>query len=238
MRKFEVGNCTLWNCDCMDGMKKIQDKYFDLAIVDPPYGINASNYSRGGTKRGKSKARCAIYTKKDWDKSTPDQSYFNELFRISKNQIIWGANYFIEKIQRSSNCWIVWDKDNGENRYADCELAWTNFSTAVRKYRYRWHGMFQENMKNKEDRIHPTQKPVALYRWILEKYAKKGDRIIDTHVGSASSFLACIQYGCEITGFEIDEEYYNNACERISKAVAEEENKFPEVRELKQEVMF
>ena len=117
-----------------------------------------------------------------------------------------------------SPCWIVWDKDNGENDFADCELAWTSYRTAVRRLRFRWNGMLQENMKNKEIRIHPTQKPVALYKWILQNYAKPGDIILDTHVGSASSLVACRETGHKYDGFEIDREYYNLASERLKAA--------------------
>ena len=196
--------------DCMVGMKQFPDKYFELAIVDPPYGINMDGGKIGGGKCGTAKN----YTKKQWDDKPPDKSYFDELIRVSKNQIIWGANHFISRIPYDSSCWIVWDKDNTGN-FADCELAWTSFNTAVRKYRYRWNGMLQENMKNKEIRIHPTQKPVALYKWLLKNYANKGDKILDTHVGSASSIIACIDMGFEYMGFEIDKEYYEAAQERM-----------------------
>ena len=196
--------------DCMVGMKQFPDKYFELAIVDPPYGINMDGGKIGGGKCGTAKN----YTKKQWDDKPPDKSYFDELIRVSKNQIIWGANHFISRIPYDSSCWIVWDKDNTGN-FADCELAWTSFNTAVRKYRYRWNGMLQENMKNKEIRIHPTQKPVALYKWLLKNYANKGDKILDTHVGSASSIIACIDMGFEYMGFELDKEYYEAAQERM-----------------------
>jgi site-specific DNA-methyltransferase (adenine-specific) len=119
----------------------------------------------------------------------------------------------------SSPCWIVWDKDNGENDFADCELAWTSFKTAVRKAKFKWQGMLQGDMKHKEHRIHPTQKPVALYRWLLENYAKPGDLILDTHVGSASSLIACESMGFNYVGFEIDEHYYNEAKKRMAKGI-------------------
>ena len=199
----------------MEGMKQFPDKYFELAIVDPPYGIGASDYKRGGTQHGNSKAKCKVYASKDWDKSAPSVEYFDELFRVSKNQIIWGANHFISRIPYDSSCWVVWDKVNGDNGYADCELAWTSFKSAVRQYTYRWHGMLQQNMKDKEQRIHPTQKPVALYKWLLMKYAKPGDKILDTHVGSASSLIACYEYGFDFIGFEIDKDYYKAAKERL-----------------------
>ena len=198
--------------DCMEGMKQFPDKYFELAIVDPPYGIKMDGGKIGGDNLGTAKN----YTKKNWDSSAPEQEYFNELKRVSKNQIIWGANHFINKIPFDSPCWIVWDKDNTGN-FADCELAYTSFPTAVRIFRYRWNGMLQENMKNKEHRIHPTQKPVELYQWLLTKYAKKGDKILDTHVGSASSLIACHEFGFDYVGFELDKEYFNKATERLKQ---------------------
>ena len=200
----------LFNMDCMEGMAQFPDKYFELAIVDPPYGIGMDGGNIGGDNCGKAKN----YIKKDWDISPPDEIYFKELVRVSKNQVIWGANHFISKIPFDSSCWLVWDKDNTGN-FADCELAWTSFKTAVRKFIFRWNGMLQGDMKNKEIRIHPTQKPVALYQWLLQKYAKQGDKILDTHVGSASSLIACHQMGFEYIGFEIDEDYYKAACERL-----------------------
>ncbi len=206
------------NEDNMLLMARYPDNYFDLAIVDPPYGIGASDYKRGGTKYGNSKAKCKIYTPKDWDNGAPDKNYFNELIRVSKNVIIWGANHFIENIPNSnSSCWIVWDKDNGDGSgYADCELAYTNFNTAVRRIKYRWAGMLQQKMGElKETRIHPTQKPADLYKWLLDKYAKEGNKILDTHLGSGSIAIACHDYGFELTACELDKEYYDKAIQRI-----------------------
>ena len=205
-----------YNMDCMEGMKHIPDKYFELAIVDPPYGIGMDGGNIGGSNLGKAKD----YTKKQWDDKAPDKEYFNELIRVSKKQIIWGANHFISKIPFDSSCWIVWDKLNSGN-FADCELAYTNFDTAVRKFEFRWNGMLQGNMKDKEIRIHPTQKPVALYKWLLQNYAKEGDKILDTHVGSASSLIACHQMGFDYIGFELDKEYYKLANERLEIAKAQ-----------------
>lgn len=166
----------VYNCDCLEYMKSLPDKYFDLCVADPPYGIKAdvTQQERGGKKRGKALCVSKIYNKSNWDSQAPSVELFNEILRVSKYAIIFGANHFISKIPYDSSCWIVWDKDNGCNGYADCELAWTNFSTAVRKFRHKWHGMLQENMKHKEERIHPTQKPVALYSWILDNYAMGG----------------------------------------------------------------
>lgn len=210
---------TITNEDNMELMKRYPDNYFDLAICDPPYGIGeSSNDNKSRSKLGKSKN----YGIKNWDDSAPSKEYFNELKRVCKNVIIFGANHFIENIPNSnSSCWIVWDKQNGENDFADCELAYTTFKTAVRKIEFRWHGMLQGDMKNKETRIHPTQKPVALYKWILDKYAKQGDKILDTHLGSGSIAIACHDYGFELTACELDSEYYDKAIERIKNHVSQ-----------------
>ncbi len=202
-----------YNMDRMEGMKEFPDKYFDLSIVDPPYGIGENgdkNYSRGKLAISKNYKAFAGN-----DKEAPNSCYFNELLRVSKNQIIFGANHFISKIPYDASCWIVWDKDNGGSDFADCELAWTSFNTAVRKFKFRWNGMLQENMKDKEFRIHPTQKPVKLYEWILANYAKQGDKILDTHVGSASSLIACHNLGFQYVGFELDKEYYDQSLKRL-----------------------
>ena len=199
-----------YNMDCMEGMKEIPDKYFELAIVDPPYGIKMDGGKIGCDNLGSA----TDYIKKDWDSSAPEKAYFDELMRVSKNQIIRGANHFISRFGKDSSCWIVWDKDNTGN-FADCELAWTSFPSAVRKFKFRWNGMLQENMKNKEVRIHPTQKPVALYSWQLRNYAHPGDKILDTHVGSASSLIACENLGFQYVGFELDKDYYDAATKRI-----------------------
>ena len=209
--------------DCMIGMPAFPDKYFDLAVVDPPYGIGIDKNAqeKSGTQPGKCLAPKGNYSYKGWDKSAPDAEYFTELFRVSKNQIIFGANYFIDRIPYISPCWIIWDKANGENDFADCELAWTSFTSPVRRFTYRWAGMLQGNMKNKETRIHPTQKPVALYHWIYKNYAKPGERIIDTHAGSASSFVAAYDMGFDYIGFEIDPDYHAAAQDRIDKAMSQ-----------------
>ena len=211
----------LYNMDCMEGMAAFPDKYFDLAVVDVPYGIGAGDYKRGGTQPGNAAAPSFAYARKQWDDAAPGDDYFKELFRVSRNQIIWGANHFISRLPLDSPCWIVWDKDNGTNDYADCELAWTSFRTAVRKYVFKWHGMLQGNMKDKEIRIHPTQKPAALYKWLYLNYAKDGDKILDTHAGSASSFVAAYDTGFDYVGFEIDPEYHAAALERVEAAMSQ-----------------
>ncbi|MCI8284281.1 MAG: site-specific DNA-methyltransferase [Firmicutes bacterium] len=217
-------NYGYYNIDCMEGMKEFPDKYFDLAVIDPPYGIGESGE--------KNKSRACLATAKDYapysggDRNAPPFEYFNELRRVSCNQIIFGANHFISRIPVDSSCWIVWDKENGQNDFADCELAWTSFKTAVRIFRFRWQGMLQGDMKNKEKRIHPNQKPVKLYEWILQKYANRGDIILDTHVGSASSLIACHRMGFKFVGFEKDEHYYEVSKKRLDNEISETQLRF------------
>lgn len=196
----------LYNMDCMEGMKEFPDKYFDLAIVDPPYGINANHNI--GRRKGDNNSN---YKKVTWDSSAPEIDYFNELFRICKNQIIWGANHFISKIPYDSSCWIIWDKMFSEDvSFASVELAWTSFDSVTKRF-----NLLSKQNNSDEKRIHPTQKPIKLYQWLLKRYAKNGDKIIDTHVGSASSLIACHEYGFDFIGFEIDKDYYKSACERL-----------------------
>lgn len=188
-----------YNMDCMQGMKEFPDKYFDLAIVDPPYGIDINQSGRLGKYNNENK---------EWDKCTPNKNYFNELFRISKHQIIWGGNYFELP---PTKCFLIWDKKQPcDISFASCEFAWTNFDSVAKTF-------YMSPMNTGETRIHPTQKPVALYQWILNRYAKEGDKILDTHVGSASSLIACHRAGLDYVGFELDEYYYNLAKERLEK---------------------
>jgi len=204
---------NIFNRDCMDAMKEMNDNAFDLAIVDPPYGIgesNGKNHSRGVRAISKK------YKIKDWDNTIPPREYFDELRRVSRFQIIWGGNYFLDYLT-STPSFIVWNKINGDNDFADCEIAWTSFRTAVRMFSFRWSGMLQGDMKNKENRIHPTQKPVRLYQWILEKYAKPNWKILDTHIGSGSIAIACHDLGFDLTGYEIDSDYYNDCMKRLNE---------------------
>ena len=211
--KVELNN--FYNCDCMDLLKALPDKYIDLAIVDPPYGIGEAGEKNAS--RGHKDIPATIYPNFVGIDSLPPPpaEYFNELFRVSKNQIIFGANHFISRFAKDSSCWLVWDKQNEGNDFADCELAWTSFKSAVRIFRFRWNGMLQGDMKNKEKRVHPNQKPLVLYRWILTNYAKNGDIILDTHCGSANSLIACWELGFDYIGCELDKYYYNIANERL-----------------------
>lgn len=203
----------------MEAMKSFPDKYFELAVVDPPYGIGESgdkNHTRGGkTKFGGKMAKAGSFVKsKNYkafsggDKYPMPIEFFAELRRVSKNQIVWGANHFISRLPYDSPAWVVWDKMNGENDFADCELAWTSFPSAVRKFEWKWNGMLQQDMANKETRIHPTQKPIALYKWLLTNYAKPGDKILDTHLGSGSSRIAAYDMGFDFWGYELDADYF------------------------------
>jgi site-specific DNA-methyltransferase (adenine-specific) len=196
---------VVYNEDCMSVMARYPDKFFDLAIVDPPYGMIKNTYG-SGSKGIKANFDCHKHNHREWD-IKPSIQYTKELQRVSKNQIIWGANHFISIVPFDSSCWLVWDKDNTGD-FADCELAWTSFNTAVRKFTWRWNGMLQQNMKQKEERIHPTQKPVALYDWVFKQYTKQGDLILDTHLGSGSSRIAAHKHNLEFVGCEIDAEYF------------------------------
>ena len=209
-----------YNADCMEIMRQYPDKYFDLAVVDPPYGIRESgekNHTRNHIAIAQNYKPFA-----GEDLEPPSSGYFAELARISKNQIIFGANHFADRLPNpASSCWIVWDKENGASDFADCELAWTSFRTAVRIFRFRWNGMLQGNMKNKEVRIHPTQKPAPLYRWIYRNYAKPGYKILDTHLGSGSSRIAAYDFGLDFVGCEIDKDYFEKQEERFADYTAQ-----------------
>ena len=197
-----------YNMDCMLGMAQFPDKFFELAIVDPPYGIQIN--MNMGRRRGEKRK----HDEKKWDNSAPDASYFLELFRVSKNQIIWGGNYYPLPLTKS---WIFWDKEVPEGvSFADGELAWTSFDKTLVKAKIPYSGF-----NGSEGKIHPTQKPIRLYKWLLSNYAKPGDKILDTHVGSASSLIACHQMGFEYWGFELDADYYNAATERLNKVKAQ-----------------
>jgi site-specific DNA-methyltransferase (adenine-specific) len=224
----------------MDLLKRTPDKYYDLAICDPPYGIGESSKNRNGITKLKDKRNGRVsYVKtdneiKDWDKNPPPLEYFIELQRVSKNQIIFGANHFIELIPKAnSSSWFVWDKCNGTSDFADCELAWTSFNLAVRQFRFMWSGMFQGkqsftkghifegNLSLHEKRIHKTHKPVIIYKWLLDKYAKPNDKILDTHLGSGSIAIACHDYGFELTACELDKDYYEAALKRLKQHQAQ-----------------
>jgi site-specific DNA-methyltransferase (adenine-specific) len=195
----------LYNMDCMDGMKQFPDGYFDLAIVDPPYGLE--RFKHGGSRINKYGDETG-----QWNNTRPTEQYFSELFRVSKHQIIWGGNNFTLP---ESEYFIIWDKVNPQDfSFAQCEMAWTNCKVPAKIFSYN-------SQKESKIRIHPTQKPIALYKWLLTKYAKEGDKILDTHVGSASSLIACHDLHFDFIGFELDETYYKAAKERMEQHFAQ-----------------
>lgn len=206
-----MSDSIVTNEDCMALMARYPDKYFDLAIVDPPYGIGHSTIAgkQSGKKYGNAASAKRVYETKSWDDSPPPIEYFFELFRVSRNQIIWGANHFISLMPYDSQGWIFWDKNNGKNNFSDGELAFTSFKKGLRKVDVTWNGMIQYDMKNKEDRFHPTQKPIPLYAWLLQNYAKPGDKILDTHLGSGSSRIAAYDLGFDFTACELDKDYFD-----------------------------
>ena len=200
------------NIDCIEFMRSKPDKFWDLAIVDPPYGIGAGSKSFINRNTANKRAE-KFYKNNDWDRCTPSAEYWEQLFRVSKNQIVWGANWYGKYFGVGG---LVWFKDNTGN-YSPCEYAFQSINNHIHHYQYRWNGMLQQNMKDKEIRIHPTQKPVALYDWTLNKFAKEGDLILDTHLGSGSIAIACHQMKRKLIGYEIDAEYYQKACKRFEE---------------------
>lgn len=202
-----MSQINLINDDCMNVMKQYADNHFDLAIVDPPYGINRAGQNETFTKLKKHKRK--YFEDKKWDYDIPNESYFNELFRVSKNQIIWGANYFTQYLY-SSMGWIFWDKGQ-DLTMSDGELAFTSFNKALRRIKINRGQLMIEG-----GTIHPTQKPVKLYKWLLTNYAKPGDKILDTHLGSGSIAIACYDYGFDLVGTELDKEYFETAKKRFN----------------------
>ena len=198
-----VSGSAVFNMDCIEFMKQVPDKFFHLAIVDPPYGIGAGSVNfKSGTRVRPSK----FHKQNDWDTSIPAPEYWEQLFRVSKNQIVWGGNYMTEFLP-PSRCWIFWDKGTGDNSYADGELAWTSFDKVVKKFSKFWSG---GNAKEKFDidRIHPTQKPIQLYEWIIKEFMIEGNLILDTHLGSGGSRIAAHKAGKIFVGTEIDKDYF------------------------------
>ena len=210
------------NMDCMEYMKSVPDKYFDLAIVDPPYGIgwDGENSMAENNSKKWSAAKKTGYEKKEWDSARPTKEYFNALQRVSKNQIIWGGNYFSDLLPPTGG-WIVWEKGVPDDMtLSQGELAYNSTLNSVRIIKLLWAGF---RKCEEERRIHPTQKPIKLYEWLLQNYAKHGDKILDTHLGSGSSAIAAHYFGvAEFVGTELDEDYYKACCERFENATAQE----------------
>lgn len=207
--------------DCMDILKQLPDKCIDLVLTDPPYGIGydkrASSF--GGTKYGKAATEKRIYKQTNWDNKTPEKEVFDEIMRVSKNQIIFGGNYFANMLT-NSKCWLVWNK-KGDGRYsndfADGELAWTSFDKPLKIYNFLWTGMIQQNMKNKEKRIHPTQKPADLFGQILRDYSKENDIVLDCFSGSGTTAIACHRLKRRFICIEKDKDYWEASCKRLEE---------------------
>ena len=198
--------------DCTEALKRFSDGYFDIAVVDPPYGIGANKMQLGNGKKN-------IYRgEADWDNAIPTAEYWEQLFRVSKNQIVWGGNYMTEYLKPTS-AWLFWDKGTGENDFADGELAWTSYNGALRKITKSWVGA---NAKDGLERIHPTQKPIYLYDWIFNRFAKEGNLILDTHVGSGSSRIAAHKNKLHFVGFEIDKGYFEAQEKRFNAVISQQ----------------
>jgi len=219
MKKHEAQNqfgrtskSVVYLRDCLEAMREMDDNTFDLAIVDPPYGIGRSGQTETFTKNPKHKRK--HFTDKGWDNEVPDLKYWIELFRVSKNQIVWGANYFSEYLPASMG-WVFWDKGQ-DLSMSDGELAFTSFNRALRRIKINRGQLMLEG-----GTIHPTTKPIKLYKWLLTNYAKEGDTILDTHLGSQSSRIACYDLGFDFTGFELNEDYFKQGNERFEKHIAQ-----------------
>jgi site-specific DNA-methyltransferase (adenine-specific) len=206
-------NSEIFNIDCMELMARYPDKHFDLAVVDPPYGLDLTNMNMGvGKSKKASKIKNRKWKPKDWDKETPNNEYFEELFRVSKNRIIWGGNYF--DLPPCKN-YIIWDKEIPEGlSFADCEMAWTSFDKAPKMFRYSAY-------LDKANKFHPTQKPVKLYDWVFKNYAIEGQTILDTHLGSGSSRIAAYKNKLNFVGCEIDKEYFEASDKRFKEFTAQ-----------------
>ena len=203
---------TITNEDNMELMARYPDNYFDLAIVDPPYGLGIDGQKKSINKNPKHNRK--EHAHKNWDNAIPNKEYFNELFRVSKNQIIWGGNYFTEYLKPTKG-WVFWYKGQNDLTMSDGEMAWTSFQSVTRQVEINRAQLISQNT------FHPTEKPYKLYKWILDKYAKEGDKILDTHLGSGSIAIACHDYGFDLTACELDKEYFDNAIKRINNHVAQ-----------------
>lgn len=209
---FELNR--LYNLDCMEAMKEIPDKFFQLAICDPPYGIGHDGQRKRVHLNPKHNRK--YHESKGWDKQPPTPEYFRELERVSENQIIFGGNYFVPMLNRGTKGWIVWDKGQHGLSMSDCELAYSSFDCPTRVVVIN-----RAELQRDGTTIHPTQKPVKLYEWTLSNYAKPGDRILDTHAGSAASLVACYNLGFEFVGFEIDKGYFEKGNQRLAAEMAQ-----------------
>ena len=210
----------IYNQDCLEAMKDMSDNQFDLAIVDPPYGIGFGEFNRTNKDSTGKRYKANKYKQGNWDTAIPNDVYFKELMRVSENQIIWGGNYFPYIWKNGCKGFIFWYKGNPVPNFSDGELAWTSFNKVAKQYDYRYYGAL-EGKTSASNKIHPTQKPIALYEWLLMNYAKGGDTILDTHLGSGSIAIACHNLGYDLTGYEIDKDYYEAAVKRIEQHKAQ-----------------
>ena len=208
---FELNR--IYNEDCMTAMKEIPDKFFELAICDPPYGIGVDGQKLSINKNPKHNRKA--HTQKSWDRQIPPEEYFRELERVSVNQIIWGGNYFVEHLRIGAKGWIVWDKGQHGLTMSDCELAYSTFQKPTRIV------VMNRAELQKDFTFHPTQKPIRLYEWVIQNYAQAGDKILDTHAGSGACLRAAYRTGHDFLGFEIDEEYFTKADERLRDEMAQ-----------------
>lgn len=202
------------NEDNMELMARYPDDYFELAIVDPPYGLDFSKYNRVSKKSNGDRFVSNDYKKGDWDKAIPTNEYFEELFRVSKEVIVWGGNYFPYLWENGCKGFIFWNKGNPVPNFADGELAYTSFNKVAKQFDFRYYGNLQGNT-SADKKHHPTQKPIQLYEWLLDNYAKEGDKILDTHLGSGSIAIACHNRKFNLTACELDRDYFEAATKRI-----------------------
>tara|TARA_R110002012_G_scaffold92696_1_gene224989 strand:+ start:33 stop:683 length:651 start_codon:yes stop_codon:yes gene_type:complete len=207
---------NITNEDNMKLMSRYADNYFDLAIVDPPYGIGFGEFNRTNKASNGDRYKADKYKNSNWDDTIPTDEYFKELKRVSKNQIVWGGNYFPYLWSKGCKGFIFWYKGNPVPNFADGELAYTSFNKVAKQFNFRYYGNLEGNTSASE-KYHPTQKPIALYEWLLMNYAKEGDKILDTHLGSGSSAIACHNLGYDLTACELDKEYYNAAIKRLEQ---------------------
>jgi site-specific DNA-methyltransferase (adenine-specific) len=206
---------NIYNRDCLEAMKEMPDNAFDLAIVDPPYGLNFGTFNRTNKTSSGERVKADKYKNSNWDNATPTDEYFNELNRVSKHQIIWGGNFFNLPPTKG---FIYWYKQNPVPNFSDGEFAWASFDKPNACFAFKYYGNLEGNT-TASDKIHPTQKPIDLYKWLLDKYAKEGDKILDTHLGSGSIAIACYEYSFNLTGFELDTDYFNAAKQRVENHI-------------------
>ena len=217
-----TNNIKVFNEDCMALMKRYPDSYFDLAIVDPPYGLDFGKYNRTNRNSNGKTYKANKYHHGNWDKTPPTKEYFKELFRVSKEQIIWGGNYFIELWQSPCKGFIFWDKSQPVNNFADGEFAWTSFDVPAKCFRFRYYGGLEGHTSSSK-KIHPTQKPRSLYKWLLDNYAKPEFKILDTHLGSGNHAVEAHYYNIsEFVGCEIEKQYFDDSFKYFKEQISQQ----------------